>query len=830
MASKKDEEDSPCCCIRFPSIPDLWMMFIDFAFTLGTTIVYIADVITDIITLKMYWDQGWHTAFGLSMGFIIGPSILLAILECQFLMKTYGKNIKWGTVILRTALNIPFQLTVIWYHCKLSYRYMKIWLSQKNSTDKSAMKSNGRGASMSNLADIDDRANSMERRAFMEVPVDDAAASTAYPINSDHTWWKQLTREEWLSHLNKMKLTESMLESLPQLLINLYLIVRYPNTAVVQYISAALSYLSLCGGIVRYDKTRKDNEAERLMVDRTLLHSRVFATRLEWPQILFLSIYKGSFLAARILALVFFTVYFQVYVLVFVFVHWVCLLAYLVYLWYPTDMRKKTRQLVQADYKFRAYMFLSQDFLSVLHNSLVGIFINVRPRNYAFLGQPYCYIFWYYFIYVIENVVLFMLPGVYLSMRDEEIFLVERQYYVVMICELLLNVIGTIMCIAYYFFVHKMHLYSRNAYPQFMKMYHVMCCCHDNVDPPLPKEWTVCKQAETSELFFLRREKLKEYKSGFTTVVRANRRHGRNLECFVDDRGQIFYAPRSKLFKKIPTREEEELVNMRKEASRQSLDNIDRDTQLQPSNRSESHSTVHNERLVGEEPSFVSKDIELRLLTKSTEKPPPLPDSPPVAHTTSSIRGSIISKSSDKSSVKTSQCKHSKSTKSSDYAADTKDKDTTQPSDDTSSLLTDAQKNKNDTSTSSPKSTRSSKSRSHHSAHQPTERYPGSPESQKSSNHGRGRKKEKSPPRSFKSTEAVKSPQKRGSRSPSDRKREEKSRSPQSSSNYEHQSSKNKSRRSRNPSSRHNHHKKSSTNGDENDLSERSAPVGQSWV
>ena len=75
-----------------------------------------------------------------------------------------------------------------------------------------------------------------------------------------------------------------------QLLINLYLIIRHPNTAAIQYVSAVLSYLSLCGGVVRYDKTKKDNEADRWMVDRTLLHSRAFYTRLEWPQLLFISV------------------------------------------------------------------------------------------------------------------------------------------------------------------------------------------------------------------------------------------------------------------------------------------------------------------------------------------------------------------------------------------------------------------------------------------------------------------------------------------------------------------------------------------------------------
>jgi len=86
--------------------------------------------------------------------------------------------------------------------------------------------------------------------------------------------------------------------SLSQLLINLYLIAKHRDTQTVQYISAVLSYLSLCGGVVRYDKTRKDNEADRWMVDRTLLHSRVFYTRLEWPQILFVTVSRIVFVSA----------------------------------------------------------------------------------------------------------------------------------------------------------------------------------------------------------------------------------------------------------------------------------------------------------------------------------------------------------------------------------------------------------------------------------------------------------------------------------------------------------------------------------------------------
>ena len=42
------------CSFNFPEIPTQWLLFFDFAFTFGTTIVYFADIVTDIITLGKY--------------------------------------------------------------------------------------------------------------------------------------------------------------------------------------------------------------------------------------------------------------------------------------------------------------------------------------------------------------------------------------------------------------------------------------------------------------------------------------------------------------------------------------------------------------------------------------------------------------------------------------------------------------------------------------------------------------------------------------------------------------------------------------------------------
>ncbi|XP_002127128.3 uncharacterized protein LOC100183252 [Ciona intestinalis] len=563
----------PKCCY-FPEIPTRWLLFIEFAFMFGTTVIYFADIVTDIITLRMYYIREWYYAFGLSICFIVLPSILMAVLEYNFLKKAYGKSVPWKMIVLRTALNIPFQFTIIWYHCQLSYSYLRNWLDHIRGVGKNDKRTTAewyepttlersRGASLSSLNDLDnycrnDDKNISEQGSHLVSNTNlSRSMGSLAPVSDERerpgksNWWKRLTREQWLAHLNKLKLSESMLESLPQLLINLYLIAYYQETHVIQYISAVLSYISLCGGVVRYDKTRKDNEADQWMVDRTLLHSRAFNTRLEWPQLLFITIYKGSFLAARILAFVFFTIFFSWYIFIPIVIHWCVFLCYHIFQWYP-DFSKVSRQLQQADYKYRAYIFLSHDFMSVFHASLMCIFIHVRPYYHAFLDQPYCFMFWYYVVYVTENVFLFLIPGIVLNLQAKDESLNFYQYYVLLSTELILNIMGCVFCCTYYLAVHKMRTYTAHAYPAASKI--LCCCCYDNEDMveewlPVRPEWTVCKQAETSEIFFLTKEQLKSFQEVYNTVVRNDRNKGRAVECFIDDRCKIFYAPRSKLRK-----------------------------------------------------------------------------------------------------------------------------------------------------------------------------------------------------------------------------------------------------------------------------------------
>ena len=74
--------------------------------------------------------QGWYYAFAIAVSFILIPSILLAILEYNFLFKVFSRTaVSWKGVMIRTLLNVPFHLTVIWYHIQMTYSNLTLWLN-----------------------------------------------------------------------------------------------------------------------------------------------------------------------------------------------------------------------------------------------------------------------------------------------------------------------------------------------------------------------------------------------------------------------------------------------------------------------------------------------------------------------------------------------------------------------------------------------------------------------------------------------------------------------------------------------------------------------------
>uniref|UniRef100_H2YGK0 Uncharacterized protein n=1 Tax=Ciona savignyi TaxID=51511 RepID=H2YGK0_CIOSA len=145
--------------------------------------------------------------------------------------------------------------------------------------------------------------------------------------------------------------------------------------------------------------------------------------------------------------------------------------------------------------------------------------------------------------------------------------------------ELTLNLVGCIFCSIYYLGVHKMRTYTAHAYPAAAKV--LCCCCYSDETVkewlPIRPEWTVCKQAETSEIFFLTKKQLISFQQMYSTVVRNDRNKGRMIECFIDDKCKIFYAPRSKL-RKLSVRLNDNSGSISRPRATRQVDVIDQPT------------------------------------------------------------------------------------------------------------------------------------------------------------------------------------------------------------------------------------------------------------
>jgi len=115
---------------------------------------------------------------------------------------------------------------------------------------------------------------------------------------------------------------------------------------------------------------------------------------------------------------------------------------------------------------------------------------------------------------------------------------------------------GCISCAYYYFGVHKMRMYVAHSYPVAS---HLLCCCCLYKKSPcimhgdetwLPDEnsqWSICKHADTSEMFHVKKTQVQHFIQVYTPEVRKDQSRSEHLECFIDDRCRFFYAPRSKL-------------------------------------------------------------------------------------------------------------------------------------------------------------------------------------------------------------------------------------------------------------------------------------------
>lgn len=102
-----------------------------------------------------------------------------------------------------------------------------------------------------------------------------------------------------------LKLVGMLLESLPQLMLNLYILARCEKSvSTVQWVSAAVSFLTICLAIIHYDISARVHETIGLM------------------QKIFITFYRVSYLAARILAMIYFVYVLQWWIAAVMTTHW----------------------------------------------------------------------------------------------------------------------------------------------------------------------------------------------------------------------------------------------------------------------------------------------------------------------------------------------------------------------------------------------------------------------------------------------------------------------------------------------------------------------------
>ncbi|XP_070553982.1 uncharacterized protein [Ptychodera flava] len=254
--------------------------------------------------------------------------------------------------------------------------------------------------------------------------------------------------------LFRLWMMESLTESLPQLLINLYVIVKYQNNTYIQYISAILSFITLVWGVTSPEKYFREIQI--------IFHGRDHKTRTDSIQIFFIFVYKGLLLAARSLTLVYFTIAFHYYIILVIFLHWAIVFGRSLY--------------------FKLYRGIFNDvrYVRLITNSIFCIFLFFHVSNKKRIRGT---MLQYYILYVVENITMILLW--YFLGKGSSVY-----DTLVLVAVIGCTLLGVIIMAMYYTLIHKSRAYILNSYP-------VLEGCCMPFAPRKPKEMIVCKNLPT---------------------------------------------------------------------------------------------------------------------------------------------------------------------------------------------------------------------------------------------------------------------------------------------------------------------------------------------
>ncbi|XP_013414011.1 XK-related protein 8 [Lingula anatina] len=260
--------------------------------------------------------------------------------------------------------------------------------------------------------------------------------------------WKTLRMED--HRLLRLGLIESLVEAMPQFMINIYVMLKFGNVETFQIVNTSVSFLSLVWGIVLHQKLVK----EHLYTSQT--GKLKPPNGLGFRQMAVIFLYKALLLGSRFLAFVYFSWVYPLVSLAFIIPHYLIIVTYMI------AKRHWDGVLLNKNDKW----IFAQRMLKILINSLLNIFIYYRetvPPNVPLYGEQIAY----YILYTVENIMLITLP------MGKNMHLTDPNYvYIASACAIGM-LLGYCIMIFYYVCVHKSSEYIRRSY---------CCCCYPETE------------------------------------------------------------------------------------------------------------------------------------------------------------------------------------------------------------------------------------------------------------------------------------------------------------------------------------------------------------
>ncbi|XP_076806856.1 uncharacterized protein LOC143450267 [Clavelina lepadiformis] len=259
VRSSKSKESmlafSPIKAEKSCQLPDFSFTWLDIFVVLISMGTYIADIVTDVLVMLVYWKIDEVSWAALTLTFLIVPAVIMQIFSARWYIAD-GRKISVSMVVVHLILMGPIR------------RYISVLY--------------------------------FGLRARRTKKIEDY----------------QLMYAE-LSDVSMLRLFECFLESAPQLVLQLYIMIRVEEgDHILTGISACFSLLSLSWTIVAYTK------ALRAAVSRR--------RKVSWPGITLQTIWRVGMVLGRITAIVLFATIYQEWSLLLLGLHWLLMTGWVV--------------------------------------------------------------------------------------------------------------------------------------------------------------------------------------------------------------------------------------------------------------------------------------------------------------------------------------------------------------------------------------------------------------------------------------------------------------------------------------------------------------------